>query len=129
MDSLDELWNTYAEWKRLTEKEGAAITRSQWRDVQEAQDQKRALQPEIIRLSDRVQTVLRSEAEKQLFSTRLRGIVHELVLLESQNNLKVQDSISAAEQQRRTLDVTSNRLRRMHHRYVPSLDPIWQNLS
>jgi hypothetical protein len=129
MQSVEELWKAYQDWKRLTEQEGTAIQHSQWFEVQSAQAQKRLLQSEIVRLTDQIKAGLNSSIEKDQFDSRLRGTVNELILLESQNNVKVQAMMSAAEEQRRNLMLTANRLRQVHNRYVPAREPVWENLS
>jgi hypothetical protein len=129
MQSVEELWQAYQDWKRLTEQEGTAIQRSQWFEVQSAQAQKRLLQTEIVRLTDQIKASLNSSIEHEQFNSRLRGTVNELILLETQNNAKVQAMMSAAEDQRRNLLLTANRLRQVHNRYVPAREPLWENLS
>jgi len=129
MQSVEELWRAYQDWKRLTEEEGTAIQRSQWFEVESAQAQKRLLQTEIVRLTDQIKASLNSSIEQEQFNSRLRGTVNELILLETQNNLRVQTMIAAANDQRRNLDVTASRLRQVHNRYVPTREPVWENLS
>jgi hypothetical protein len=129
MQSVEELWKAYQDWKRLTEQEGTAIQRSQWFEVESAQAQKRLLQAEIVRLTDQIKASLNSSIEQEQFNSRLRGTVNELILLETQNNAKVQAMMSAAEDQRRNLLLTANRLRQVHNRYVPARAPVWENLS
>jgi hypothetical protein len=129
MQSVEELWKAYQDWKRLTEQEGTAIQRSQWFEVESAQAQKRLLQAEIVRLSDQIKASVNSSIEQEQFNSRLRGTVNELILLETQNNIKIQAMMSAAEDQRRNLLLTANRLRQVHNRYVPAREPVWENLS
>ena len=129
MQSVEELWKAYQDWKRLTEQEGTAIQRSQWFEVQSAQARKRLLQTDIIRLTDQIKASVNSSVEQEQFDSRLRGTVNELILLETQNNLRVQTMIAAANDQRRNLDVTASRLRQVHNRYVPTREPVWENLS
>ena len=129
MQSVEELWKAYQDWKRLTEQEGTAIQRSQWFEVQSAQARKRLLQTDIIRLTDQIKASVNSSVEQEQFNSRLRGTVNELILLETQNNLRVQTMIAAANDQRRNLDVTASRLRQVHNRYVPTREPVWENLS
>jgi hypothetical protein len=129
MQSVEELWKAYQDWKRLSEQEGTAIQRSQWFEVESAQAQKRLLQAEIVRLTDQIKATINSSIEQEQFNSRLRGTVNELILLETQNNVKIESMMSAAEDQRRNLLLTANRLRQVHHRYVPAREPVWENLS
>jgi len=129
MQSVEELWKAYQDWKRLTEQEGTAIQRSQWFEVQSAQARKRLLQTDIIRLTDQIKASVNSSVEQEQFDSRLRGTVNELILLETQNSAKVQAMMSAAEDQRRNLLLAAQRLRQVHSRYVPARDPLWENLS
>lgn len=129
LGSVEQLWNVYREWKRLTEREGAAIRQASWPLVHKIQQQKRALQAEIIHLTEQIQSEFRSKSDHQTFDTQLRTIVNELILLETQNNATLQSSIAAAEEQKRAYESTSSRLRQLHNRYVPSRAATWQNLT
>jgi len=129
MQAVEQLWQAYQEWKRFTEQEGIALQRADWPAVQKAQKRKRELQSEIVRLTDYIKANLSSSIEQEHFNARLRGIVNELILLETRNNANVGASIQAAQEEKRTLDATSNRLRQVHNRYVGSRAAVWQNLS
>ena len=129
MQAVEELWRAYQDWKRLTEEEGTAIQHSHWYEVHSAQQQKRVLQADIVRLTDQIKANFTTQREEGKFDTRLRGIVNELILLETQNSAKVQAMMSAAEDQRRNLLLAAQRLRQVHSRYVPARDPLWENLS
>jgi len=129
MELVEELWRAYGNWKRLTEQEAAAIRKSQWPEVRRAQLEKRALQSEIIHLTEQIDVQPGAGSHQVEFQTRLRKIVNELILLETQNNLRVQHCIESAEEQRRSFEATSCRLRRIQSRYVPSCGAVWNNLS
>jgi hypothetical protein len=127
--SIDQLWSLYAEWKNLTEREGAAIRQSDWPLVHKTQQQKRELQAEIIHLTEEIKADGSSRIDDQKFDRQLRTIVNELILLETQNNATLQATIATTEQQKRELESTSKRLRQIHTRYVPNRPPTWQNLT
>jgi len=129
MQAVEELWQAYRDWKYLTQREGAAIQGLHWTEVHDAQNRKRALQAEIIRLTDKAKAELHSDSASADFDQRLRQLVNELILLETQNNLTVEACIASAQSQKRELDATSQRLRQVHSRYVPSRQPSWENRS
>jgi hypothetical protein len=125
MDAVEQLWAVYGKWKRLTEQEGLAIRQSNWSLVDQAQVEKRTLQPEIIHLTEQIHS--RFSPDSGGFDTQMRGVVNELILLETQNNLAVQSCLAAANEERSSLEGTSNRLRQVHSRYVPSRNAAWEN--
>lgn len=129
MQAVEQLWQAYQDWKSLTQAEGAAIQSLQWPQVQQAQQRKRALQSEIVRLTDKAKAEFDSPSAQSTFDQRLRQLVNELILLETQNNVKIQACIETAERERRSLDATSNRLRLVHSRYVPARESNWENRS
>jgi hypothetical protein len=127
--NIERLWDVYNEWKALTEQEGRAIRDADWTRVHERQQQKRSLQSEIIHLTGQIHADFRSKSDEANFDARLRGIVNELLLLETRNNATLQGSIDTVREQRRDLDATSNRLRQLHARYVPNRAAAWENFS
>ena len=129
MEAVQQLWEAYEAWKDLTRREGAAIQNSNWVDLRLAQQHKRMLQGEILRLTDNVHAACSSPEDNQLFNQRLREIVSELISLETRNNLLLQSCIDETRREREQLEATSSRLRRVHSRYVPSREPVWQNVS
>lgn len=122
----DELWKAYHDWKQLTERESVAIQREQWNEVHRAQEQKRALQSEILQLTGRVKAGLTSPSAEIDFNARLRVIVNELILLETQNNARVQAAKEAVQSEVQSLTATGHRLRRIHASYIPPCNPFWQ---
>ena len=127
--TVEQLWAVYREWKNLTEREGLAIRRGDWPRVHDTQEEKRALQSEIIRLTEEIHAHFSAAANHDGFDTRLRTIVNELILMETQNNLTLQSLMDAANEQKRELETTSSRLRQVHQSYVPSRNPVWENFS
>src|SRR5688572_2728631 len=120
---VEQLWAVYQQWKNLTEHEGQAIRPSNWPLVQKTQQAKHDLQSRIIHLTEQIQGDFSSKTEQTTFDKQLRKIVNELILLETRNNATLQSSVAAAEQQKASLENTSNRLRQVHTRYVPTLEP------
>jgi len=127
--TIEQLWTVYHDWKVLTEKEGLSIRQGDWPKVHKTQEEKRGLQAKIIHLTDQIQAHLSSEMDHHKFDARLRGIVNELILLETQNNVTLQSSMDEANEQKRGLDATSTRLRQLHNSYVPTRSPVWENVS
>jgi isocitrate dehydrogenase kinase/phosphatase len=129
MSALEQLWAVYRQWKELTEREGRAIEDGNWSMVQQRQEAKRALQTDIVHLTEQVYGDLRSPTEHEKFDGQLRTIVNELILLETGNNLTLQAALATAKEQKRSFEATSTRLRKVHSSYVPQREPVWQNLS
>src|ERR1043165_2219880 len=129
MAAAAQLWERYQDWKALTETEAAAILSSNWEAVQNAQRQKKKLQADIVHLTGESKAELASRGEAEAFDDRVRGITNQLILLETQNMMILQSRLDSIEIQRRDLESTSSRLRRVHTRYVPPREAAWENVS
>ena len=121
-----ELLELYQEWKQLTEKEGDAITASDWVQVRSCQKAKQQLQPRIIHATDGVKNApgLRSEFEAQI-----RECVNELIQLETRNSEALGKRLEAAEKERSGLDQTSQRLKRVQKSYSGTRESAWDQYS
>jgi hypothetical protein len=126
--TVEQLWAAYGDWKTFTEQEGLAIDTADWPRVRQIQEEKRALQAQIIHLTEQAQHQFSAPFDHD-FDTRLRAIVNELILLETQNNLTLQGTLEHAREQKNRLEATSSRLRQLHNSYVPSRHPVWENFS
>ena len=124
-----QLWDLYHEWKRLTESEGMAILTSDWPEVRRCQTAKQHLQPHIIRLTEQAKKEIASASAQSHFEGRIRELVNELILLESRNHNQLNERIAQGQRERAQLDITSQRLRQVHHSYVPKSAPTWDQYS
>ena len=122
MNGRVQLLELYDQWKHLTQEEGAAILASNWIEVHRCQQDKQKLQPEIVKISEQVET---SSAEKDEFGPRLRERINQLIQLETSNNDNLGTRLQSARQEKEKLDRTSQRLRKIHKSYVPSQDAVW----
>jgi hypothetical protein len=121
-----ELLELYQEWKRLTEKEGAAIIASDWVEVRSCQKQKQQLQPKIIQASDAAKN---SPGGRSEFEAQIRECVNELIQLETRNSEALGKRLEAAEKERSGLDQTSQRLKRVQKSYSGTRESAWDQYS
>jgi len=129
MQSAAQLWDLYEEWKRLTEAEGAAILTSDWPEVRRCQNNKKQLQPQIIRLTQVTKAECSSPAEIEQIDTQVRSYVNELIQLETRNNGVLQGRLELLAQERFEINRTASRLRQIHKSYVPPRDAVWDRYS
>ena len=130
MSAKQNLLNAYESWDQLTQREGAAITRSDWMGVSECQKNKQELQRQIINLTDAARAEsLEAGVETKRFDTDLRQIVNRLIALENSNSELISERRQTAELQRAELDQTSRNLRRMQKSYVQPATAVWQSYS
>jgi hypothetical protein len=126
MNANAEILELYQEWKRLTEKEGAAIMASDWVEVRSCQKAKQQLQPKIIQVTDAAKNAPggRSECEAQI-----RECVNELIQLETRNSEALGKRLEAAEKERSGLEQTSQRLKRVQKSYSGTRESAWDQYS
>lgn len=121
MTPAEELSGLYAQWRTLTEEEGAAIESGAWNQVEQYQSAKARLQPRIVEVSERVETVLHA--------LQFRPLVEDLMALERRNSSRLRESRQAAELQKQDLDKSSRNLRQLHKTYAPSARTHWHSYS
>ena len=130
MPHAAELWDLYGEWKRLTEKEGAAILTGQWSEVRACQRAKEQLQPKIVRLTDELKAGLTSPTLREEIDLLVRKHVNQLIQLESKNHSILEQHMAELELERASLDETASRLRKVHQSYAtPTGAPLWDQYS
>lgn len=126
IDTNAELLELYQEWKRLTEKEGAAIQSSNWAEVRHCQKAKQQLQPKIIQASDLAKTAQEAGSD---FEGRIRECINELIRLETRNSETLERMLEAVEQEKNGLDRTSHRLKQVQKSYTGSRGSAWDQYS
>ena len=130
MKARTELFAAYAEWRRWTDLEGEAIQAANWSQVRECQDAKQRLQPRIIRHTEHArQECARLGLACADLEREVRGVVGELILLETRNGEAVAGKREAAEMERAELDRSSRNLRRLHHSYGGLRAAGWHSFS
>jgi len=121
-----EILELYQEWKRLTEKEGAAIMASDWVEVRSCQKAKQQLQPKIIQVTDVAKNAPGGRSE---FEAQIRECVNELIQLETRNSEALGKRLEAAEKERSSLEQTSQRLKRVQKSYSGTRESAWDQYS
>jgi hypothetical protein len=125
-DANAELLEHYQEWKRLTEKEGAAILASNWADVRNCQRLKQELQPKIIQATDAAKLLLGHGSE---FEARIRECVNELIRLETRNSEALGKRLESAEKERNGLERASHQLKQVQRSYSGARGSSWDQYS
>jgi len=121
MSPSDELSALYAQWRSLTEEEGAAIESGAWTKVEHYQSAKSRLQPRIVEVSQRI--------EVAVHELQFRTVVEELMTLERRNTVRLRETRRSAEQAKQELDKSSRNLRQIHKSYIPPARAHWQSYS
>jgi hypothetical protein len=130
MKARTELFATYAEWRRWTEIEGAAIEAANWPRVQECQDAKHQLRPRIITGNDDArQECTRLGLNLADMDQDVRKVIAELITLETRNGEVLALKRQETENQRAELECTHRNLRRIRRSYGAARDTVWSSLS
>jgi hypothetical protein len=124
MTPHQDLLTACEEWRALSESEGAALRAADWPRVAECQTAKRALQPRINSLADRIQA-----GPDRPIEPRLRRLVDELIALETRNHEILASQRVAAEREQGALDRARRNLQRVHGSYAGARRPAWESYS
>lgn len=120
----------YADWRRLTEAEGEAISRAAWSRVADCQRAKAELRSRILAATTEWEAQRSSldpaGAEEE---PRLRALVAELISLESRNQQRLANQYEQARLSQAVLDRASSNLRQIRRAYAPSPRLAWQSYS
>jgi hypothetical protein len=124
------LLESYREWRRLAELQGEATRARDWSLVADYQNQLSALQPTITRLARQARENWLSDgvnrAEKE---NHLRGIISDLIELESQNNASLAAAKEVTRKQLDQLDSARQNLKRVQRSYSPLRPAVWNSFS
>ncbi len=124
------LLSLYAEWRRLTEIESAAIGREEWREVEEQQLSKQNLQAQIVRVSDQWHTEQRGpEPAQACFEREFRPIVTDLIQREHHNQGVLGERRSRLQSRLATTNQSASRLRGIQRAYGGDQASRWQSYS
>ena len=130
MSARQNLLNAYESWEQLTQREGSAISRSDWPGVTECQKTKQELQRNIIQLTDAARAEsIEAGIELKRFDNDLRQVVNRLIALENSNSQLLSERRQPAELKRAELENTTRTLRRMQKSYTQPATAHWQSYS
>lgn len=123
------LLDLYAEWRRLTELEGAAIGRDEWPTVAQQQALKRELQTRIVEATELWNREAEAGSESARFERELRPLVADLIQLESRNHARLCERREQARVALASLDRSASQLRGIQRAYGPGEGTCWQSYS
>lgn len=123
------LLGLYAEWRRLTELEGAAIGRDEWPTVARQQALKRELQVRIVEATEVWRREAEAGGEWARFERELRPVVADLIQLESRNHARLCERREQAQVALASLDRSAAQLRGIQRAYGPGAGSCWQSYS
>lgn len=127
------LVDLYAEWRRLTDLEGAAIGADEWPNVARQQQLKRELQDQIVQTTEQWHsewTATETEADaNNRFEQEFRPIVTDLIQRETRNHELICQRRCRAQSQLATLRQSSTRLRGIQRAYSSESSSRWQSYS
>lgn len=113
----------FAEWRRLTECEGASIQAAAWDEVLQVQETKKRLQTEILDAEHASAPWSAADREAR------RVLVSELILLELRNQDWLGSRRAAAEAERASVEKSRLDLRRLQRSFAPQPSGVWQSYS
>ena len=126
------LLGLYAEWRRLSDLEGAAIREGDWSGVEQQQLSKQTLRDQIVRTIQRWNTEQEgSEAARSRFETEFRPIVSGLIEQETLNQTLLQEQRQHLDHRLATARQSSSRLRGIQRSYGADAESSsrWQSYS
>lgn len=121
MSPAEELTQLYAQWRDLTEQEGAAIRRCAWPEVAQYQAAKNRLQPRIVEISGQLEAVA---LERQF-----RRVVDTLIALERRNAVWTEERWADAQAEAGQFARSARSLRQLQRLYLPPPRQNWQSYS
>ena len=130
MHKAAELMRLLADWRRLTEAEGRAISGGNWSGVADQQAQKLQLQQEITRVLE--QPALISGTEEgpcSVGQAELHPLVRDLMALEIRNRNLVVAKREDCQPESQRLARSVRHLQVMRRAYGVSSDPRWESYS
>jgi hypothetical protein len=124
------LLDLYAEWRRLTELEGAAIGRDEWPCVAQQQQLKRGLQTRIIEATESWQRERQdTSGGMEPFEREFRPIVSDLIQMESRNHELLCERRTRTQTALAALDRSASHLRGIGRAYATPEGSRWQSYS
>jgi hypothetical protein len=130
MPTHPALNDLYAEWRRLTEAEGEAITGGQWQLLAAHQQRKQSLKLEIVDATQVWHTEWpQTETRQTEYERRFRPLVDELIQLESRNHELLCQRRRRVESELAELDRSRGQLRGVQRAYAGQASSWWQSYS
>jgi hypothetical protein len=130
MSTQEELYAAYQQWRDLTDRESEAILRAAWAHVDQCQEAKRTLQDQIVALTQRLQNETAIDgADWPAIESSLRGIVRELIVMETRNSDMLASHRAEVQRQEAELECKTRNLRRVHRAYAFGPVPAWSSYS
>ncbi len=121
----ERLFGLYAEWRRLSEVEGQAITAGQWREMERQQNLKEQLKTQIFQA-----TVCVTETQAPAdYERSFRPVVDELILLETRNHELLWTRRQKVQRELEDLSCTRRQLRGIHRAYQSPHGGGWHSYS
>jgi hypothetical protein len=109
------LFGLYREWQELTENEGSAIRSSAWREVQNCQNAKLILQQRIVNATAALKReVALGNQDREELEVELRGIIDNLISLETRNSVLLAEQRRVVEARRNEVAQSSRTMHQMH---------------
>lgn len=129
MEPEKQVLSLFAEWRTLTEAEHDAILQGEWSALERHQLRKEQLKEALIEATEVWNRSQHTETLSAQREWRFRGVVDELILLESRN----QEALHVQQERVRTelgrLDQASRNLRGVQRAYGGPCRSAWQSYS
>jgi exonuclease VII large subunit len=120
----------YEQWRSLTESEGEAIHGGLWQQVDRLQEAKRQLQRLILGATRELRAeCARSGVDPAVIEQQLRGLVEQLVQLESHNGQSLAEQLRQTRAQLQQLDAAAHNLNQIRRAYCPAHEANWESFS
>lgn len=129
MNAVHELIKAYAEWRRLAEAEGEAISARDWTRVTACQAGLQKLQIRISRLVPAARAAWAQPGADQNLRQKLRTTVHDLLELARRNHALLTSLKESARLKLAELGRAGRNLKQIHHCYGWKGRATWSSLS
>ncbi len=126
----EQLLEGYANWRRWTELEGAALQRADWPAVAKCQDAKQGLQPIILELRQNAESELQETGlDPAPLRRRIQVLVQDLIALETSNQAVLAAQRAAHGCRQKELTLTARNLSRVQRSYSLREKTNWHSYS
>jgi hypothetical protein len=126
------LTELYAEWRRLTDLEGAAIDQDEWPSVSRQQALKQVLRDRIVQTTEQwhlERAGAQTEPTHVHFEREFRPIVTDLIQRETRNHERLCQRRHRVQSDLAALRQSSTRLRGIQRAYATAAGSRWQSYS
>ena len=115
----------YSRWAELTHRERESILAEAWSNLQVIQAEKYKLQTQIIQVTDRIERPFDESGPLREYWRSLRGVIAELIQLETRNGELVDSRKRATQAELLELESSSKTLKRLHRSYTSKGGENW----